>query len=182
MKQLLLIISVLFLSGCNAATFGSPSSGTMISASSPAPQLRVITDPDLKVIGFYPDSPAEKAGMQLGDRLVEILPTDQTAEQRPDIPREPVPFTDRESFWGLLGQAVIPDEAAIATRTAQLLTPVPEGEVSPIEPNVYLPDTLPFLVRVEREGKIVELTVTPTFPVPSQYQNMPEYPEGSLVF
>lgn len=175
MKRILFGLFVLLLSGCTMPT------STVISGSMAAPNFGIIADRDLKVVAFNPGSPAQESGMQLGDVLLDIRPTEQTAEQVEDIAREPVSFKDRSAVRAMIRETYIIDEEASLAQLNTMLTPSADGSVSASFPPVYENKTWPFLVRVQRGGEIVELEFSAAYLVPPK-ENPVDFPADSINF
>lgn len=176
-----LIVCILLLSGCSVSTI---TTGSAVYA---APSLGIYTDPDLKVIAFRHGSPAEAAGMQVGDVLVDIRPTGEALnvirEQVDDFPEDEIvaSFRDENAIWKLLSVAQPLDETATAENVANIQTAPAEGEPIPAEVDVYLLTTPPFFVRVEREGKTVELEMPAAVLDHTKSAEKPvDLPEGTL--
>ncbi|HMN15754.1 MAG TPA: hypothetical protein PKD55_25845, partial [Bellilinea sp.] len=76
-RMAVLVLLALTVVGCTS----SPGYGEISYASFAGPVLGVITDKDLQVIEIEPGSAAEKAGVQVGDILLDLtwIPSDAPA-------------------------------------------------------------------------------------------------------
>lgn len=165
----IVIVSVLVALGVTGCGVPNPRSIGVIGdvgigiGASPAPDLGVIVDEELRVVEIYPESAAEKAGVKLGDVLVDVtwIPSDAPAYAPPS---DVVSVTEVNGVY-FVSPIVIPGA----------VTPIPSPVASYIEK-----ETLPFtesgrvheLIRIGvplrltiiRDGEELELTVTPTPP------------------
>lgn len=158
------IISVLVSLGVTGCAVPNPRFVGVGIGVSPSPNLGVIVDEELRVVEIYPESAAEKAGVKLGDVLVDVtwIPSDAPAFS---------PSSEAYSITEVNGTYF-----ASPIEIPGVVTPVPSPVASYIEK-----ETLPFtksgsvheLIRVGvplrltiiRNGEKLELTITPTPPV-----------------
>jgi hypothetical protein len=155
------LLVVLVVAGCT----GTPRYGVS-EASFAAPVLGIVTDDQLRVVEVIPNSAAEQAGVQVGDVLLDLtwIPS-----------ATPIP-----------AETVVVPEAAGGVALDANATPIADGEVVteplPIPAPTILPEqyieqgTVPFTdapriislagygfplkLRLQREGEVLELTIT----------------------
>jgi hypothetical protein len=126
-----LLLAPLCLAGC--ALFGS----TICDYA--APTLGIIANSDLHVVDLVPGGPAERAGVQVNDVLLNIRPT----RIREGISPEPVPF-EWEAVQHLIAQTT--DHPHFCTPTGPISTPL--------------------IMQVERAGETIDIRITPGYPKP----------------
>lgn len=174
MKTRIAVIVLLGLVTTSCA--GSSSYGQTTHASFVAPQLGVVADGDLRIIEIQPGSAAEKAGLQLGDILLDLtwIPSDappylpeSSDVVRPDMTVAPIGEDDRTNME--VGAASISPIFPAAA------TPIPPPVASYIEKkSVSFTESsriqslvvygVPLKLRLMRSGQVLELTIIPTVP------------------
>ena len=149
--------------------------------SAPAPELGITADPELKVVAVYPGSAAEKAGVQIGDILVDLT----------WIPMDEVPADYVDKVLNQPSDTSAPEEIVTKNKDGTSITttvPVTVGRpingifpqpASPLPPGSYMVKEpvqftniegaislvgqgLPLNLRVIRNGEEVTITITPS--------------------
>ena len=148
---------------------------------SPGPELGITADRELKVIAVYPGSAAEKAGVQIGDILVDVT----------WIPMDEDPADYAESVLNRADDTVAPQEIVTKNADGTIITaqvPVTVGRPingvfpqpsSPLPPGNYMVKEpvqftniegaisligsgFPLNLRVIRNGEEVNIVITPS--------------------
>jgi hypothetical protein len=169
---------------------GSPDYGQTSHASFVAPQLGIVADGDLRIIEIQPESAAEKAGLQLGDILLDLtwIPSDAPAylPESSDIvyPDTIIAPVDGEG---------VADTAAGEAFTSPIFpaaaTPIPPPVASYIEKGTVLFTEssrikslvvygVPLKLRLMRGDEVLELTIVPTVPPTRSFA--PNEPRGTF--
>ncbi|HXF64995.1 MAG TPA: hypothetical protein VNK95_25435 [Caldilineaceae bacterium] len=113
----------------------------------PPPTLGIAAGPELQVVGIEVGGPAEKAGVRIGDVLVDIRPP----AVNQGTPLGPAPFRAPGAVDALI-------QATMTTGKRQ------EGLRG--DPAAGCNTGTPLLMRVQRGGETVELEITPDVPQP----------------
>lgn len=90
-----LLLAVLFILAANGCAPRDP----------PPPLLGIVVDQNLQVIGLEPNSPGLKAGVQVGDILLDITWfafSNSIRRNKSNIEMATVPFTDRQRIKALM--------------------------------------------------------------------------------
>lgn len=170
------VLSVFILGGLAVA--GCANRPGITSASFRAPEIGVVADEKLRVVELWPGSAAEKAGLQVGDILLDLtwIPSDAPA-YAPE--GSDVVYPDATA-------APVDGEAALdATAGDIFISPVLPTPAAPVPPPVeaYIDkDTVPFTemrrikslvtygvplrLRLMRGDQVLELTIVPAVPPP----------------
>lgn len=172
-RMAVLVLLALTVVGCTS----SPGYGEISYASFAGPVLGVITDKDLQVIEIEPGSAAEKAGVQVGDILLDLtwIPSDAPAYS-PES--SDVAYTDTNPAPMIAGDGVTDATAAMVTDVLPVaVTPIPPPVESYIEKGT-VPFTdgdrirslrsygVPLRLRLKRGDQMLELTIMPMPRVP----------------
>jgi hypothetical protein len=158
-RTIAISLLLLGIAGCTAA----PRYKGIAAGTSPDYVLGVSVDEALRVVEIAPTSAAERAGVQVGDRLVSLT---WILSERP------------EELGGPQGIVAIDDSSApiiegeVVTETADM-TPAPAQTESSSGTVLFteregirtlLSYGVPLRLRVERAGQVLRLTVIPTLP------------------
>jgi membrane-associated protease RseP (regulator of RpoE activity) len=184
------ILAILFMIvGCAG---GGAVPGVMTHGISPSPELGITADPELKVVAVYPGSAAEKAGVQIGDILVDVT----------WIPMDEAPADYAEKVLNHADDTVAPEEIVTKNADSTIITtqvPVTVGRPingvfpqpsSPLPPGNYMVKEpvqfinikgaislvgygFPLSLRVIRNGEEVTIKITPTVRVMNYGPNNP---------
>lgn len=132
-----LLLALLLLAGCWPRPY--------VSILCTPPMLGIAAGPELQVVGVEVGGSAEKAGVQIGDVLIDIRP--QTADQ--GAPLDPILFREPGAVNALIDATMTTDKKQAGFRG---------------DPAVGCNTGTPLIMRVERAGETVELEITPGFP------------------
>jgi hypothetical protein len=103
----------------------------------PVPSLGLYADAEERVVVVLPGGAADMAGIQAGDLLLELRPT----EAAPVISTAPVPFSDDRAIWSLIREAMVVEKTGAWYSIRR----------------EYKPISGPFIVKIQRGKDILEI-------------------------
>lgn len=186
MKRLLFLAMIFFLARCMTTanpTHTNSGSSVIEEAAWETPSLGVLVDERLKVAWVIPESAADKAGVKIGDVLVELRLTADDAMSAtvlaPPVAEAGMPVVEettqvKEGATPVTGEDYVPrgtvepylkdpipftDKYAIAQLLKQTMV-LKEVTPEPWGPMNYKPESGPFILKIQRGNEILDLQIT----------------------
>jgi hypothetical protein len=191
------ILAILFMIvGCSG---GGAVPGAMIHGVGPGPELGISADPELRVVSLFPGSAAEKAGVQIGDILVDVtcIPMDEApvdyAQADDTVALEEI-VTKNADGTMITTQIPVTIGRPINGVFPQPPSPLPPGNYMAKEPVQFtniegtislVGQGFPLNLRVIRNGEEVTIVITPTVRVRNYGPDNPaptQVPENWYVY